>query len=104
MDATSAAFRAAGVHRAATAMDKLTLNDRDLGFDGSRQLKIQHSNDDGGPFRLVMLAEPPILYSDLDDDHLITKAHRYFFEQVSEWLVNDDPEVVRGRADTLAST
>ena len=94
MNAASTAFRVAGAQKPATVLAKLTLNDADLGFEGSQQLKVQHSNDDGDPFREVMLAEDPVDYSGIDDGHLITRAHRYFFDQISEWLSEDRKSVV----------
>ena len=104
MNAASTAFRVAGAQKPATVLAKLTLNDADLGFEGSQQLKVQHSNDDGDPFREVMLAEDPVDYSGIDDGHLITRAHRYFFDQISEWLSDADSELVGSRAEALANT
>lgn len=104
MNAASTAFKAAGAQKPATALTKLTLNDADLGFEGPQQLKVQHSNDDGDPFREVMLAEDLIDYSEISDEHLITRAHRYFFDQISEWLSDTDPNLVGSRAEALANT
>ena len=104
MNAASTAFRVAGAQKSATLLAKLTLNDADLGFEGSQRLKVQHSNDDGDPFREVMLAEDPVDYSGIDDGHLITRAHRYFFDQISEWLSDADSELVGSRAEALANT
>lgn len=104
MKAASTAFRVAGAQKPATMLNKLTLNDADLGFEGLQQLKVQHSNDDGDPFREVMLTESPIDYSEIGDDHLITKAHQYFFDQISEWLSDADADLTEARADALAST
>lgn len=104
LNAASITLGAAGSAQQATALDKLTFNDADLGFEGADRLKIQHGNDDGKPFRRVMLTEPPVDYAGLDAGHLITGAHRYFFDQITAWLAEVGAEARRERADALANT
>lgn len=100
-DATEAEFRTFEFIAQANQMRVLTHNSPDMGFVGLDQLKVVHSNDDGDSFQQVMLAEPPLDYGELDD-HLIVRAHRYFSQEVRDWLMEVEGQDQQTRAAALA--
>lgn len=104
IDATDRVCESLGFVQLSNQLKSLTHNSGAQGFKDADQLKIQHSNDDWEPFQLVMLADRPIDYAELDDDHLITRAHRFFTEQVQTWLDAEDSQIVEDRANGLAAT
>lgn len=101
LDATEAEMRTLRLVQQANRLHGLTHNSTDMGFDGVDQLKLVHSNDDGDAFQQVMLADPPVDYSELDD-RLITQAHSYFAGEVQAWLSSGGENELSPRADALA--
>lgn len=104
MDAAAAEFTSQGLEVQKSTLDALTHNDSKFGFEGAAQLKVKHLNADGEPFELVMLAKPPVDYSELTEEHKIVRAHQYFGEQVSSWLGEDVDPLLQARAAALTST
>lgn len=104
LNAASVALRNAGAIAPANNLRKLTLHDEDLGFEGAQRLKVRHTNSDAGPFREAMLSETPADADQHTGSHLITAAHRYFFEQVSTWLASGPEADLPQRATALATT
>lgn len=101
LDAAEAEFRTLELVAQANQMRTLTHNSTDMGFTGVDQLKLVHSNEDGDAFQQVMLADPPVDYGELDD-HLITRAHRYFAQEVRDWLTEVEAHDRQARAVALA--
>lgn len=100
LDSAEAEFRSLEFAQQANRMRALTHNSADMGFDGIDQLKLVHSNDDGDAFQQVMMADPPVDYGEFDDT-LITRAHRYFSEEIRGWLMEVDGPARTERVDAL---
>ncbi len=100
IDAAAAELESADLTALAHQLTNLTHNPQAFGAGGHDALKVQHENDDRAAFVAVMSAEPPIDYESLPQSRL-TEAHRYFAEQVREWL--GDP-VSPERAHALVFT
>lgn len=104
-DATAAALDLLGLHQLSGQLQALTHNPGVFVGDGDVALKLRHTNRDRAAFDEVMLAEPPIEYDDLTSRaSLLTRAHRFFADQVAVWLAegettNDSAEL-RARALT----
>lgn len=90
MDATGAALEEAGRDTLAGQLEMLTHNlNLYVTGDGAR-LKVRHTNRDREAFDEVMNADPPVDHESLGHSgSRMTKAHRYFAVQVSEWLGQD---------------
>jgi len=102
IDAAAAALQLAGFDRHASRLTDLTHNSTAYAPDEAARLKLQHENEDHGPFVAVMSAEPPIDYTELPPGK-VKRAHEYFFEQVTDWM-GDPPDVARAEALVSALT
>lgn len=104
LNAASSALRNIGAIAPANNLRKLTLHDEDLGFEGPQRLKVRHTNGDAIPFREAMLANSPVSTDSRSEVHLITAAHRYFFDRVSQWLADAPEDELPARSTALATT
>lgn len=102
LNAASIAMRDAGQPIPATNLRKLTLHDEDLGFRGAERLKIRHTNTDADAFQHAMLADAPADVSTESSASPIPRAHRFFYDRVSTWLTDGDPDDMAGRSTALA--
>lgn len=111
LDATAAVLDVAELDQMQEQLQWLTHNASAFVSDGAVTLKLRHTNRDRAAFDEVMLADPPVDYSELAHrNSLVARAHAYFFEQVQGWLDRDDdlddaaevaPVEVERRARTL---
>lgn len=88
MDAAGAMMTHLGLEQAAARLENLTHNAEMYGLVGGDRLKVQHQNSDRDAFRSVMTAEPPVDHAELESARIVD-AHRFFSEQVTEWLTED---------------
>ena len=102
LNAASIALRDAGQPIPATNLRKLTLHDKDLGFEGPGRLKVRHTNRDAEHFQLAMLSNAPMAPSPPPAASAIVNAHRFFYDRVTEWLARSDEAALPGRATALA--
>lgn len=102
LNAASIAMRDAGQPIPATNLRKLTLHDEDLGFSGAERLKIRHTNSDADAFQHAMLADAPADVATESSASPILRAHRFFYDRVSTWLTDGDPDDMAGRSTALA--
>lgn len=102
MNGASAALEETGAEALSTQLERLTHNDVIYVSDGENRLKIRHSNKDKGSYDEVMRAEIPIAYDDLkNSDSKISRAHRYFADEVRQWLGEPDDQQFTIRAQAL---
>jgi hypothetical protein len=104
-DATAAALDLLGFSQLSGQLQALTHNPGVFVGDGDVALKLRHTNRDRTAFDEVMLAESPLEYDDLTSSaSLLTRAHRFFADQVAVWLAEDDTTItsteMRARALT----
>jgi hypothetical protein len=105
-DAAAAVFESRDLGNLSQRLGKLTHNDAVFAEDlrdaeDDSPLKLVHTNRDRDAFQEVMLAEVPIDYSSLANrSSKIAQAHRYFVDQISNWLdePSDQDDSVRAKA------
>ena len=104
MDAASAVLEAASLDNLARRLEELTHNPEHYVQVPEDVLKLRHTNRDRAGYEEVMTADPPIEYDNLKHpDSLLVRGHRFFGEQVEQWLgVGTDPEFHR-RAEALTT-
>lgn len=103
-DATSAIVAEAGRSELATQLEGLTHNPSGYVPAGESSLKVRHMNHDRAAFDEVMVADPPIDYASLDSaESLITRAHAYFTDAVSQWLGDPAANEFQVKAQSLAA-
>lgn len=101
-DAVAAIAQERGWDRLVRQLEKLTLNDADEISDAAHRLKFQHRNDDGAPFREVMLAAPPVDHGALTHaEARIAQAHRFFSERARDHLADAGEEQAERLVDAL---
>lgn len=102
MDATAACLTEVGLDALSSQLESLTHNQEMFVPRGESRLKLQHTNRDASVFADVMNAPAPVDHAALPTpDSLLVQAHKYFVEQVREWLNepgDDDALVLRGHA------
>jgi hypothetical protein len=104
-DAAAAAFDDLKLDQLSGQLQSMTHNPGVFIGDGDVSLKLRHTNRDREAFDEVMLADPPIVYDDLAHrSSLLSRAHRYFAEQVAVWLAEDDESPNAGELRARALT
>lgn len=102
LDATAAAFEERGLTALASQLAFLTHNSAAYTGGIGPGLKLRHTNRDRSAFDEVMLADPPIDYSELEHGgSLIARAHEHFASHIGTWL-DAAPGQSAARADALA--
>lgn len=96
MDATGAVLVQLGLQASAERLGFLTINSQQFARAESEILKLQHRNRDGEAYRAVMLSEPPLDYSTLDQSSRLVLAHSFFAECASDWIGEGADAAVRG--------
>lgn len=101
-DATGAVLEELNLDDLAGQLEDLTHNSSRYVPEGESSLKLRHTNRDRSAFDEVMGAELPIDYEGLNHSgSLITRAHRFFYEQASAWMAEPSEILPAERAHTL---
>lgn len=105
LDAMHAEFERAGATKPAKRLERLIRNDEEYCTHPEDQFKVWPTNRDRPSFCEVMAAEAPVDYDSLEyrKDRL-PQAHKYFSQQVREWLNEGHEREVLARADALEVT
>lgn len=104
MDAAAAVFESRAADNLARQLEELTHNSSSYVKVDDDLLKLRHTNRDRDSYDEVMLADPPIAYGELKHGRgLITLGHKFFSEQVEQWLGEASLPDSGMRAATLAN-
>lgn len=105
LDAMHAEFEHAGATKPAKRLERLIRNDEEFCSHPEDEFKVWPTNRDRPAFCEVMAAATPVDYNSLDyKKDRLPQAHKYFSEQVREWLINGDESSISTRADALETT
>lgn len=103
MDACAAVFETVGQENAVRQLEELTHNPSYHVTDEPNRLKLRHTNQDRVEYDDVMEADPPVDYASLTaPSGLLAQAHKFFAEQVREWLESSADDLSR-RSDALTA-
>jgi uncharacterized protein with ParB-like and HNH nuclease domain len=105
LDAMHAEFEHAGATKPAKRLERLIRNDEEFCSHPEDEFKVWPTNRDRPAFCEVMAAATPVDYNALafKKDRL-PQAHKYFSEQVRQWLSEGAESDISARADALETT
>jgi hypothetical protein len=102
IDALHAELMAVGAQASAMRVEPLVRNADAFCTKPEDRFKVWPTNRDRPAFNAVMGAEPPVDYAAVGfAKERMVEAHRFFSEQVREWLAADGESAVQGRAAAL---
>jgi uncharacterized protein with ParB-like and HNH nuclease domain len=105
LDAMHAEFEHAGVTKPAKRLERLIRNDEEFCTHPEDEFKVWPTNRDRPAFCEVMAAATPVDYNALTyKKDRLPQAHRFFSEQVRNWLKNGEESGLSARADALETT
>ncbi|MCO4273052.1 DUF262 domain-containing protein [Pseudarthrobacter sp. HLT3-5] len=103
-DAAASVFESRGLDQITGQLEALTQNPSAFVQDDDVSLKLRHTNRDRAAYDEIMLADPPVSYAALTHaSSLVTRAHRYFAEQITCWTGEAGEEKAALRASALAN-
>lgn len=104
LDATHAVLTELEVFEEAEQLDAVIRNKVKSTRPKHEQFKVWPLNIDQAAFEEVMSAEPPVVHGDLKhSDSKFVRAHKFFTEQVREYLTEEAPENLGVRAEVLVN-
>lgn len=102
LDSLHAEFRSVDAMQPAMRIEPLVVNSAPFCSKPEDRFKVWPTNRDRPAFNAVMGATPPIHYDSLDyQGERIVQAHRFFSEQVREWLPLNGLDAVGARAAAI---
>jgi hypothetical protein len=105
LDAMHAEFEHAGATKPAKRLERLIRNDEEFCTHPEDEFKVWPTNRDRPAFCEVMAAATPVDYNALTFKRdRLPQAHKFFSEQVRDWLKNGEAAALLTRADALETT
>ena len=98
IDALHAELQAAGAAAPAARLDPLITNSEPFCRNPEDRFKVWPTNRDRAPFNAVMGATPPVDHDATGHrGERMVEAHRFFSEQIREWILADGPDAIEKR-------